>query len=129
MISLKGITPLGRWALGLGLALVLALIIGGVLLFNAWQSAATAKTEARLSTNQTGAAIASGVDAVETVGKVGAAEVQIDIITRENERAIRQAPGATAPVDPDLHAAGLRALCARASYRGEPECVQRTGPE
>jgi len=129
MISLKSLSPGGRVAIGLALALLLGLIVGGVLLFNAWQSAATAKTEAKLSTNQTGAAIASGVDAVETVGKVGAAEAMTDTITRENERAIRQAPGADAPVSDAVDAVARERLCRRAVYRVRPECLQYTPPE
>lgn len=105
--------------------LALALILGAVLLWNAWGAASTAKTEARLGANQTDAALASGADAVETLGKSAAAEAAVDTITRENERAIREAPGADAPVDPAVHGAGLRSLCRRAANRGKPECLQQ----
>jgi hypothetical protein len=87
--------------------------------------AATARTEARLQTNQTGAAMASGADAVETLGQTAAAEAAADTITRENDRAIRNAPGAGAPVDPAADAAGRASLCRRAAYRGRPECLQQ----
>jgi len=126
---LSDLTTGSRFVLGIGLALMLVGILLAVLLWNAWQSAATAKTEAKLSTNQTAAALESGADAVETVGSVHAAEVIIDVTTRENERAIRTAPGAAAPVDPELHATGLRALCARAAYRGSEQCLQHADPE
>jgi hypothetical protein len=117
---IRSLTPAGVWIIA---GLVVALIIAGVFLWNAWGAASTAKTKARLSTNQTEAALESGADAVETVGAVGAGAVHIDVITRENERAIREAPGADAPVDPAVHAAGLASLCRRAAYRERPECL------
>jgi hypothetical protein len=117
----RSLAPFGRWVVGIGLALFLLAVIGGV---RSCQMASTAKTEAKLSANQAGAALASGKDAVDTLGKTAAAEANTDTITEENERAIRQAPGADAPVDPAVHDAGLRSLCRRAAYRGKPECVQ-----
>jgi hypothetical protein len=118
---LRSLTPTGIWVLA---GLLFALVLGSVLLWNAWGATSTAKTEARLSKGQTGAALASGADAVEALGKSAAAEARIDTTTKENERAIRQAPGAAVPVDPDLHDLGLRSLCKRAAYRGRPECLQ-----
>jgi len=119
---LRSLTPIGIWVLT---GLVVALVVAGVLLWNAWGAALTAKTEAKLSGNQTAAALESGTDAVATVGQTHATEVTIDVITRENERAIREASGADAPVDPAVHGAGLAGLCRRAAYRGRPECVQQ----
>jgi type II secretory pathway component PulM len=124
MIALKFLRSLTPRGVAVLLGAVLVAIIAGLLLWNAWSARATAKAEARLSKNQTEAALESGADAVGTVGAVGATEVQIDVITRENERAIREAPGADAPVDPALRTAGLQALCRRAAYRGRPECLQ-----
>ncbi len=123
---LRTLTPLGRWVLG---GLLAAVLIGGFLLVQSWRSGAAAKAKARLSRNQTSAALASGADAVGAVGAVGASEVQIDVITRENERAIRTAPGADAPVDPALDAAARRGLCRRAAYRERSECVQQPAAE
>lgn len=117
----RSLAPFGRWVVGIGLALLLVTVIGGV---RSCQMAQTAKTEARLSKGQTGAALASGADAVETLGQTAAGEAATDSITEENQRAIRQAPGADAPVDPAVHDAGLRGLCRRAAYRGRPECLQ-----
>lgn len=122
----RSLAPLGRWVFGLGAALFVLSVIGGV---RSCQMAQTARTEARLSKGQTGAAIASGTDAVETVNRVHGAEVTIDVITRENDRAIRQAEGADAPVDPAADAAGRASLCRRAAYRGRPECVQQPPAE
>lgn len=118
---IRSLTPAGLWVLAGVLA---ALALGTVLLWNAWGAASTAKTEAKLGANQTGAAIASGADAVATLGQSARAEAATDSITRENDRAIREAPGADAPVDPALRDAGLRSLCRRAANRGKPECLQ-----
>lgn len=123
---LRSLTPLGRWALG---GAILAAILAGFLLVQAWRGQATAKTEARLSRNQAEASIASGTDAVETVGTTHRAEVAIDVITRENQRVILQAPGADAPVDPALDGVARRSLCRRAAYREHPDCVQQPAAE
>lgn len=118
---LRSLTPSGMMALALA---VLAGIVAALLIWNAWGARSAAKTETRLSKNQAEASLESGADAVGTVGAVGATEVQIDVITRENERAIRTAPGADAPVDPDLDALARRGLCRRAAYRERAECLQ-----
>lgn len=117
----RSLAPLGRWVVGIGGALFLLAVLGGV---HSCRLAQTAKTEAKLATGQTGAAIANGKDAVATVGQTQAGEAATDSITRENESAIRQAPGADAPVDPGVDAAGRRSLCRRAANRGKPECLQ-----
>lgn len=53
-----------------------ALIVAGVWLYNTWT--AKPKAEAKLGKNQTGAAIESGSDAVNTVGARGKAETDLD---------------------------------------------------
>lgn len=83
----------------------------------------TAKTEARLSENQTEAALANGTDAVQSVGRTTEYERRVDIITRETERVIREAPGADAPIDPDLQRLAIERLCLRTAYREHPECL------
>lgn len=118
----RSLAPFGRRVVLIGLAAFLIAVIGGV---HSCRLAQTAKTEAKLSANQTGAALASGKDAVDTVGQTAARDAATDTITRENDRAIRNAPGAAAPVDPAAHAAGLASLCRRAAYRGKPECLQQ----
>lgn len=123
---LRSLAPLGRWVLGIGLALFLVAVIGGV---RSCQSAQTAKVEARLGKNQTGAALASGADAVETIGDQQGREAAADQLTRENADAIRNAPGADAPVDPALDAVARERLCRRAAYRVRPECLQQPAAE
>lgn len=118
----ESLTTLGRRVL---IGLALAALLAGFLWLQSCQTARTAKTEAKLSQNQTEAALASGKDAVETVGETAAGASATDAITRENDRAIRNAPGAAAPVDPAAHAAGIASLCRRAANRGKPECLQQ----
>lgn len=48
--------------------------------------------------------------------------------TKENEDAIRAAPGATMPVPAAANDAGLRALCLRAAYRDQPRCAAMQRP-
>lgn len=100
------------------------LLIFGSLVLRSCQTAGTARTKAKLATGQAGAAIESGGDAAQTIGNQAAAEAATDALTRENEHAIRTAPGANAPVDPAARDAGLRALCRRAAYRGDPKCMR-----
>lgn len=118
----RALEPLARRVVLIGLAVFIVAVIGGV---QSCRMASTAKTEAKLATGQTGAALASGADAVATVGQTQANDAATDTITRENDRAIRQAPGAAAPVDHSVHDVGLRSLCKRAAYRGRPECLQQ----
>jgi hypothetical protein len=102
----------------------IALMIAGFFALQSCQTASTAKTESRLSKGQTGAAIASGADAVETVGDVGARAAESDRLTKENSDAIRSAPGAAVAVDPALDALARKRLCQRPAYRGSEQCLQ-----
>ena len=113
------------------------LLIGAVVLallgFAAWlwlagalTSGARAKGESRLQGAQVEAAQASARDAVNTLATAAASEAAIDAITLENDRAIRSAPGAAAPVDPAVASAGLRGLCRRAAYLRDQRCLQFT---
>ena len=120
----------------LGLARWVWLAIAtGLIIFAAWWivtsliGGKTAKTEARLSENQAEAAMESGTDAVETVGKTIEYERHVDYITRETERAIREAPGADAPVDPRLDGIARQRLCQRPAYSQHPDCVQHAPAE
>lgn len=85
-----------------------------------------AKAEIKLSKGQAGAAVASGADAVETVGNQAASEVAADQVTKENADDIRKAQGAAAPVNPAVRDAGIVSLCRRAAYRRDPKCVQHS---
>lgn len=78
--------------------------------------------DAQSAAAQSGAMVDSGRDAVTTVSDRAIDDAAIDAQTRENDRAIRSAPGASAPVDDGVNAAGLRALCVRRAYRDRVEC-------
>lgn len=110
-------------------AAVLAMI--AVMVVVVWLSGALtggkrAQIEAQLGANRADAALATGADAVNAVARQAAAEGAADLITRENQRAINQAPGAAAPVDPAVRDAGLAGLCKRAAYRGSEQCLRFT---
>jgi len=109
----------------IGLALLFAAAAIGM---RGCQRALQAPSQARLATKQGEAASESGKDAVAVTGAAGARESASDALTRENEHAIRTAPGAGAPVDTGVHDAGLAGLCRRAAYRGDPKCLQFTPP-
>ena len=105
------------------LALVMALVAQ-----RSCRAASAARTGARLATGQAGAAIASGQDAANTIGNRMAGDAATDAMTRENDDAIRKAPGAGALVDAAADAAGRNGLCRRAAYRRDPQCVQHAYP-
>ena len=106
-------------ALGLAVRLAIGAAVVGVIALAGWyvflrpqqaaQQAATAKTETIAAKAETGAA----KDTLRIVVDRQAAEVRIIRTTEENTNAIMAAPGANAPLDPALHAAGIRALCVR----------------
>ncbi|MFC0204744.1 hypothetical protein [Novosphingobium soli] len=106
---------------------VLALVLVAVILFGVerCQRARQAGKEAALSAKQGEAALGSGKDAVGAVGAVSGRSSASDDLTRENDDAIRKAPGAEAAVDPRLRDAGLDSLCKRAAYRDSEQCLQR----
>jgi len=105
-----------------------ALILLALFAWHEWGTARTAKVETRLANGQAGAALASGQDSANAIGNRMDADAGEDATTRENDHAIRTAPGAGAPVDPALRDAALRGLCRRAAYRNDPKCVQHPNP-
>jgi hypothetical protein len=105
-------------------ALALIALLAGLFALNRCSAARTAHTEVKLATGQAGAAQASGTDAVETTGNVMGNEAATDRVTKENDDAIQNAQGASAPVAAPARDAGLRSLCRRASYRRDLKCVQ-----
>ena len=106
--------------------------VAGVLIvcLAAWWLVATltggkrAKVEATLNRNVAGAALESGKDAVGTVGAQQAAEAASDRLGADNGASIHAAPGADAKVDPGASSAGIKALCRRASAKGDPRCAK-----
>lgn len=106
--------------LALGIALAATILFG----VTQCQGARNAKTATGLAKGQTGAAIESGGDAVDTLGNRAAADAAGDQLTRENEDAIRKADGAAAPVAAPVRDAGIASLCRRSAYRSDPQCLQ-----
>lgn len=104
------------------------LLILGLLWLNSCQQARTAKTQADLAKGQAGAAMESGQDAVNTIGNRMGADAAGDALTRENEDAIRNAEGASAPVAAGVRDAGLASLCRRDSYKHDARCVHVARP-
>jgi hypothetical protein len=105
-------------------ALCVVALLAGLFALNRCQAARTAGTEAKLATGQAGAAIQSGHDATTTIGNRMETDAATDTVTRENNDAIRNAEGASAPVAAPVRDAGLASLCRRAAYRSDPKCVQ-----
>ena len=80
---------------------------------------------ARLGEATAKAASRNGQDAVATVGAAARREQQSDALTQTNEKEIRDAQGANAPIDPAVRDAGLASLCRRAAYRDHQRCRLR----
>jgi hypothetical protein len=78
--------------------------------------------QSRLERAQGDARANSAADAVSTVAASGEAAAASEAQTRANEKDIRDAEGSTAPVNPAVRDAGLRALCVRAAYRDSERC-------
>ena len=105
------------------------LLAGGLYLAVTRHFTVGLKTQVAVEGAQLNAQAASGHDAVQTIGNVMGNDQATDTITQENGNAIDHAKGADAGVDPAARAAGLQALCRRASYRDtHPACVQQSPP-
>ena len=118
----------GKGAARVILFLAIAAIVLALMFLAQCAMTRNAKTEANVSKGQAGASMASGSDAVDTVGNVQASEQATDQVTKENEDAIRNAEGADAPVAAPVRDAGLASLCRRTSYRDNPRCLQLVAP-
>lgn len=118
----------GKGAARVILFLVIAAVVLALMFLTQCAMTRNAKTEVNVSKGQAGAAVASGSDAVDTVGVVSANATAADAMTKENEDAIRNAEGADAPVSAPVRDAGLASLCRRASYRNDAKCLQLAAP-
>jgi hypothetical protein len=103
-------------------------LLGALLTLDRCRAARTARAETELAIGQADAAVQSGADAANTVGNRMSADAAIDTMTQENRDAITKADGASAPVAAPVRNAGLRSLCGRAAYSGNPRCVQHADP-
>jgi len=104
---------------------VVLALIGGAFWYvvvrprEAVQAAAQAKGE----TKQAEAAAGAATDTLHIVVDRQAAEVRIIKTTEENTREIMAQSGAVTPVDPAVHAAGLRAICVHDGASDQPVCA------
>ena len=103
-------------------ALVLVVIVLGGLQFCSWQRARQQAAQSKVDRGQAGAARESAAEAVNTISDVAANQSASEDLTRSNEREIRNAEGASDRVNPDVGAAGVRAICRRAASRNDPKC-------
>jgi hypothetical protein len=122
------VIPINRTTIIVALLAAAVLLAGGLFAWHEWTVSHAAKTEARVSAGQAGAAVASGKDAANTVGNRMDADAAEDTLTKENADAIRNADGASAPVAAPVRDAGLRSLCRRAAYSRDPKCLQHADP-
>lgn len=105
-------------------ALIMAalLIAAGMFGWQQWQVLRGAKTEVKVQAGQTGAAIASGHDAVQTVGNTQARETEIQQTVKDGTDEIDKAPAG------DSNDVADRAACRMRAYRHSPKCIALLGP-
>lgn len=80
------------------------------------------RAQGRVDAGQAGAFANSTADAIAVQQAAHGREDASEQLSRTNEEEIRNAQGASAPVDPAVRDAGLRSLCRRAAYRDSPRC-------
>lgn len=103
-------------------ALGVILLVVLILWLQSCQRERSLEAQGKVDRGQQGALQNSAADAVNTIGGVATNEAAGVELGRRNEEEIRGAKGADTRVDPDANAAGLRAICRRASHRNDPAC-------
>jgi hypothetical protein len=119
---------LSKLATRIGLALIAAVLLLGLMQLRACSNARQTAAQERVEDAQAGAAGNSAADAIATQANVNAGERAAAELDRTNEKEIRDAPGADQAVDAAVDAAGRRSLCRRAAYRDRPECRLLAAP-
>jgi hypothetical protein len=112
--------PLIRWGLAAFAALALLFTAYHFLTAPSRARQETAVAQASLATAEGQKAAAQ--DAIQIIVDTQSVHGRIDVITKENEHAIRTATGAADEVGAGVHSAGLAALCLRDTYRLQPTC-------
>lgn len=118
-------------ALGLAGKLTVALVALLIVLAGVWWATGGIRRDAKQAKVDAAMAVAHGksaADAAQISDAAHAAQSASETLSRENEDAIRNAPGAAQALDPGLNDVARRRLCLRASLRNTPECVQLLGP-
>jgi ABC-type protease/lipase transport system fused ATPase/permease subunit len=100
--------------------IVLVLVVG--LTVRSCDKRRSQAAQERVERSQSEAAANSAADAIEAVTRSGEATAASEELSRENERDIRAAEGASVKVGSGVDAAGRAALCKRAAYRNDPKC-------
>lgn len=119
-MTFRGYEIAGRTiAMIVGGLMLIALIVFGVTQCDKRRSE---RAQARVDAGQAAAASESAKDAIGTVSEAGKRESGSEALTRDNERAIREAEGAGDRVKPAVDLEGRRALCRRAAYKDDPKC-------
>jgi hypothetical protein len=118
-------------------SIITGLIVAAVLAFLGylWWSDHSAKT---LAVKEQAVAGAAQVNAAQAQAATNAIQIQVageardhlDIeVHQSNAQAIAAAPGASAPIDPALNAAGRRGLCQHPAYAADPFCLGLRGAD
>lgn len=100
----------------------IVLVIATLVLVNRCEKKRSEGAQARVEAGQAGAQSNSSADAINTVSAAGEREAGSEELTRNNERDIRKADGASDKVKPGVDAAGRSALCKREAYKNLVEC-------
>ena len=108
--------------------LVFLLCVVGFLYLQSCRREPHAAAEQRVERAQSRATVESARDAISTQAKVAEAQSAGEELSRTNEKEIRDAKGADAPVDPALRDAGLASLCRRPAYRSSERCLRLAAP-
>lgn len=101
---------------------VVLLLVAVALFVRSCDKRRSQAAQTRVERSQAEAASNSAADAVNAVAASSKAAEASEGITRENDKTIRAAPGASDPVNPGARDAGIAALCRRQAYRNDPRC-------
>ena len=111
-----------QWALAALAVLVVCIAAWWLITSPAREAQEAAK--GRATTIQSAANSASGRDAANITDRAHNTASTIENTTRDNADAIRNAPGANQPLNPDLNRVALERLCKRPSYARTEQCLQ-----
>jgi hypothetical protein len=111
---------------------LLVVIVLGVWGFVSWQNHSARNLAVAEQVKAGSATVAAGqaeaAQAAQTVFVAGTARDRSDNqVHLANVQAIAAAPGADAPVDPALNAAGRAGLCRHPAYSADPGCAELLG--
>jgi hypothetical protein len=119
---------IARAIAALSLFLIVLLIIAAFVTVSRCTSGGQQRAQGRVTTGQAGAFANSTGDAIATQQAAHGREDASEQLSRTNEEEIRNAQGASAPVNPAVRDAGLRSLCRRAAYRDSARCKLLDAP-